>query len=1416
MTDKPIVHGTADNIERAGYIHAPEKIAHLIRSVLLSTPDRDYLVGDLTGAGIGHLLAPFACDPHARIIGVELARDRAEELRRRIPHATVYPNDCLSVRFSPNSFSVLVTNPPYLTQDGQDLELHMLRHVLPFLTENGILVTILPMRSTWNAHMVEALAKHCYALRAFKFPDEPGEADFGKYTQAVIIGKKRSEALTHADPSLVKEMLGWRYDTRRMKKGLNPWIGGKPLPEIPEGPGPHTYPVPPMSTMPDVTILRPTEALVRVALGASGVHKSDQWCAATRYDLQQQRVPAPLMPLIGKTHLAALILIGLLDGQTVTGPDGHDYIFSSFISTRWQENALEENERLKHVIRKRSMQDLPILGVLNCTTGDTTYYTGSGAYTFLEPWLPTLSRLVAVSHRPRYTLSDARDWMIRVVLSIGTDKRLRGAEHAGLSPAQMHRVFAHWTALVVQGKDAFAGTPGVGKTRMLLALMALLSYYWHHRDDPSFEENLMHRARPRWVKGIRSDWSACRWTQGDAPKALPLAVVVPPRTVKTWQEEAVAWPEVKVIVIESHRDVRRWMDLCAAGSCVEPDASGKLIEHTFPAVIAVFKQSTTRPNLLSWKPSVIENPRGFREIADLDAPGDAVLDEETGRLVGKRHPDTGAILTKAIPISHFFCPECKQLVTAVPRSLAASVEQPDIDELLADELEAEEHRPVEHIAWFYEQPRWCTNVRPQKERRGTTRSRTSEQVCGSPLWTWCRVADTKEKPLQIPFAEWAQGTEARLAGGILPVQEGDERKESRAEATGKPCASTRDAGKGKGKRIANASGELGPALADSFSPFDYYAHYYRNCAAFTAVDEAHNLSGLNTNVGRAGHRIMRASQTRTIASGTPYPGDLGRFFFSWYRFAPEFWRGLGIGYKEVTKAIREYGLVEQVIRARVVTKKGTPETELSATTKSAPGISTRLLPLLLAYYIYIDVLDVGEHMPKRREIPVVVEMDDVELERARSECREKLDQANKDLTEAQANYDRIKRIGLEESPALDIADIVQSEAIGRVQEAEEERSHLDGCDLALAYRQTVNGLREVALAGNSTAQMMLGLLPGWMSTHPFDPAYTISRTHRGEWGEEEGHEIVFRSPTLSWDYVYPLERECQKIVASEIAEAANEADPPRSRRVMVYYHQSRKRDVGKRLAWILRDFSPWVLPDSIPPQDREGAIKRAVAEGHTVLVVPYLKVCEGLNLQVIDTVIWYEMSQNMIRLEQASQRCWRLGKNEEVRIYFLVYKGSVSHEKLIRLAQDSGAASLFMGDSPEGGLAALVGADQLTLAQVARRLTSGEELRAAFERRDSERETVLKRGRSWIGIEVDPLPPRIEGIRRELEAEKATWRAKAESGAERALHGELTPKLRAKADRVRVRTTREKGKETRQKSREANQAEVLPGFPQAY
>jgi hypothetical protein len=148
-----------------------------------------------------------------------------------------------------------------------------------------------------------------------------------------------------------------------------------------------------------------------------------------------------------------------------------------------------------------------------------------------------------------------------------------------------------------------------------------------------------------------------------------------------------------------------------------------------------------------------------------------------------------------------------------------------------------------------------------------------------------------------------------------------------------------------------------------------------------------------------------------------------------------------------------------------------------------------------------------------------------------------------------------------------------------------------------------------------------------------------------------------------------------------------------------------------------------------------------------VVIVGYRRVSEGLNLQIVDTIIWYEMAQHLILLTQASQRAWRLGKREEVRIFYLAYAGTVSHDKLKQLASQGGAAALFSGNAPQGGLAEHVGADQGALAQITQKLGAASDLSAAFARRHQELASAIAAGRDWLGIECDTLPDRMAFIR---------------------------------------------------------------------
>src|SRR5215471_16469090 len=201
--------------------------------------------------------------------------------------------------------------------------------------------------------------------------------------------------------------------------------------------------------------------------------------------------------------------------------------------------------------------------------------------------------------------------------------------------------------------------------------------------------------------------------------------------------------------------------------------------------------------------------------------------------------------------------------------------------------------------------------------------------------------------------------------------------------------------------------------------------------------------------------------------------------------------------------------------------------------------------------------------------------------------------------------------------------------------------------------------------------------------------------------------------SVSWEHTYPLERRLITLVQRELGEG---------RRVMLYIDQNDLRSTSRRLEWVLKDVQPWTLPNSVAAEDRQQAILQAVQRGHRVVIVPYRRVNEGLNLQSgIDTIIWVEMALNLFMLDQASRRAWRLGKCEEVRIYYVAYANTAGHTKLRKLGQQSGAAAAFAGEPARGALIAHAGADKTTLARLSSLLEQSE-----GEQEVAEEEAVLK------------------------------------------------------------------------------------------
>lgn len=413
-----------------------------------------------------------------------------------------------------------------------------------------------------------------------------------------------------------------------------------------------------------------------------------------------------------------------------------------------------------------------------------------------------------------------------------------------------------------------------------------------------------------------------------------------------------------------------------------------------------------------------------------------------------------------------------------------------------------------------------------------------------------------------------------------------------------------------------------------------------------------------------------------------------------------------------------------------------------------------MIPGLLEDLTYLTVLDVGAHMPPKREIPKGISMKDPLLEQQKKEMQERVAAARQVVNELQAEQTAIKQAAPGDERDRYLAELaarlqVAQQALKAAQEEEQlVREWREKRDLEAAYAQVVSDLDEAAVL-TTAARLAKGTVPRWFAALPCDSPFEVYSTERGDWGDKGERELVIRTPVLASNHLYPLERYFQQVAREQLAVG---------RRVMFYYEQSTIRSMAKRLEWVLKEFHPWTLPNGVEAEDRQQAILDAVKRGHKIVIVPYRKVNEGLNLQTaIDTIVWAELPMNLFYYTQASQRAWRLGKEKEVQIIIPYYIGSVAHQQVRRLGERDGAAAAFAGEPARGGLIHHAGADQTTLARLSAQIEEGTalldsgqaddtaEIEAAFARRNEELAEALRRGRQWFGL-TDTLPERLQTI----------------------------------------------------------------------
>jgi len=945
---------------------------------------------------------------------------------------------------------------------------------------------------------------------------------------------------------------------------------------------------------------------------------------------------------------------------------------------------------------------------------------------------------------------------------------------------------AHTRRVSACKQIGFQGSPGSGKTRQAIALMALFARRFHGRTTEFAGQPL-----PTWAYRLIRAWRNNPYVTGAAPRALPITVSTPMRVTTTWEREVLgAYPGAELMMIDSFRDVDTYMARCA--------------ESTAPTVVAVFSQSKTRAFSLDWEPAVItrarsrtvpvlaperarravltDTPQGPVWVIPDYAPTQFSIDDEAHFLaflaaegvdttrpwslnvagfisfdagdryeiedrqgtwtlhalsaitplifnektVGWLDPHTGQVITEVITESIFFCPDCGHRIEAMPQTKGGT----NTTGTGANEDAEETLVPVTSLTYFKRQQRTCAN-------------------CTSPLWQRRRTdAATKKWPMPT-FAQWSAALQQLHDDGALPALGNvpTTRRITRVEPDEQ----------GEGLVIS-----LGREAASDFSPYEYMLMKYAGCVALHLADEAHNARGANTDISRSIHYAFKTAQTYAILSGTISGGMLDGLYHLLFRFKPAFWTRLGLGWGDVEAAIQRYGFTQETVTEHQgEARKGSGKSDVTVTTVPAPGMSAKLIPMLLESLIFIDApRDLGAFMPDMEEIPDVVDMDDPEVQRITAEAKAQVQDADATRRALALAYTALMNdpgaADHERATAQTELDAAAETLHAVEAHAKEVKARVAQIDLAAAYKDITGTLEDLARKRIQPAILAKGMLPRWWATLPcVRPAFKVTRTLRGEWGDLEGVEQLYQAPVLAEDYLYPLERRLQERTEEQLA---------MGRAVMIYIEQNDVRSTPKRLQWVLAAHSPWTLPNNVAPEDREDAIRAAYDAGKRVLIVPYRRVSEGLNLQFLDTVIWYELAQNYYHLEQSNLRIRRLGATNLKQVIYLVYRGSLAHKKLIKLGEQSGSASMFAGDTPEGALVRAAGADRTTLARMSANVdqcddapeldvVSDDALRARFARRSQEANAALKRGRVWVGVE-DTLPARLAALR-------AAWATRA-------------------------------------------------------
>lgn len=195
------------------------------------------------------------------------------------------------------------------------------------------------------------------------------------------------------------------------------------------------------------------------------------------------------------------------------------------------------------------------------------------------------------------------------------------------------------------------------------------------------------------------------------------------------------------------------------------------------------------------------------------------------------------------------------------------------------------------------------------------------------------------------------------------------------------------------------------------------------------------------------------------------------------------------------------------------------------------------------------------------------------------------------------------------------------------------------------------------------------------------------------WGKnlEGGRDLIWEARHLNPDCTLPKEAKLQEIIQAEMAEG---------RKSIVYVKDTgssvEERDLRPRLKQKLEEIGAKVFildTTSTKTNNRSDFLKNKIEkEGYDVCIVSQELVKVGLDLLCTPTLIYYQFSWSLFTINQSAKRAWRIGQDQECRLFYLAYENSYQETMAELIAKKNMATQAINGEvSSENGLSAMLG-----------------------------------------------------------------------------------------------------------------------------